>query len=321
MFSRPAILPLDADESSRFLPWTVAFMAYLATLALAGAMALAAVTQRFDPGPAASMTVELPPVLPTVGGDAKAAGKTAKTQGASAGNVSQSAAAPKKDSRTATALHLLRATPGIIAAEALERSEVEKLLEPWLGATAKDPDLPLPIIIDVTADRGAKIDTSGLAKRLSAAVPGATLDDHGMWFARLTVFVHSVQLVAGLVVALTCLAAVLTVVYVTLSGLAVHHDIIEMLHVIGAEDGYIARQFQGHALRLGLAGALPGLLMAVLTVELLALTAGRVDSFLLPDVHLTPTQWLALGFVPVAAGAIAMLTARITVMRRLGRMV
>jgi len=142
-----------------------------------------------------------------------------------------------------------------------------------------------------------------------------------MWFARLTTFVHSVQLVAGLVVALTCLVAVLTVVYVTLSGLAVHHDIIEMLHLIGAEDGFIARQFQGHALKLGLAGAVPGLLLAVLTVELLALAAGRVDSFLLPNIRLAPEQWVALALVPVAAGIIAMLTARVTVMRRLSRMI
>jgi cell division transport system permease protein len=304
MFARPEILPLDADESSRFLPWTVAFMTYLATLALAGAMALAAMTARFDPGQVANITVELPPLLAAAGGGEK-----------------KSTGGGDEKARIAAALDLVRTTPGVIAAEALGRGEVEKLLEPWLGETAKDPDLPLPAIIDVTVEKETEIDTAGLAAKLAAAVPGATLDDHGMWFARVTVFVHSVQLVAGLVVALTCLAAVLTVIYVTLSGLAVHHDIIEMLHVIGAEDGYIAGQFQGHALRLGLAGAVPGLLMAVLTVELLALAAGQVDSFLLPNVRLAPAQWLALALVPVAAGMIAMLTARITVMRRLSRMV
>jgi len=307
MFSRLKILPLDADESSRFLPWTIAFMTYLAALALAGAMGLAAVMARFDPGQISNMTVEVPPVLAAggAGGEAAGADKTASGD----------------QTRVAAALDLLRATPGIIAAEALERREVEGLLKPWLGKTALNADLPLPTIIDVTVDREAEIDVAGLGKQLAAAVPGATLDDHGMWFARLTTFVHSVQLVAGLVVALTCFAAVLTVVYVTLSGLAVHHDIIEMLHLIGAEDGYIARQFQGHALKLGLAGAVPGLLLAVLTVELLALAAARVDSFLVPNLRLAPEQWAVLALVPVAAGAIAMLTARVTVMRRLARMV
>ena len=105
-----------------------------------------------------------------------------------------------------------------------------------------------------------------------------------------------------------------------LSGLAVHHDIIEMLHLIGAEDGYIARQFQGHAMKLGLVGAIPGVLLAVLTIELLAIAAGRIDAFLLPNIRLAPAQWAALALVPLAAALIAMLTARLTVMRRLSGM-
>jgi len=65
----------------------------------------------------------------------------------------------------------------------------------------------------------------------------------------------------------------------------------------------------------------PGLLLAVLTIELLGIAAGRVDSLLLPNIRLGAAQWAALALVPVAAGAIAMLTARATVMRRLGRMI
>lgn len=308
MAARLKILPLDADESSRFLPWTIAFMTYLAALTLAGAMGLAVVMARFDPEQTGNLTVAVPPALAVEGNN--------PDQSADAGDE-----AARDAARVKAALQLLRATPGVIAAEALDRREVANLLEPWLGKMAQATDLPLPAIIDVAVDKSAEIDTGGLGARLAAAVPGASLDDHGLWFARLTTFVHSVQLVAGLVVGLTCLAAVLTVVYVTLSGLAVHHDIIELLHLIGAEDGFIARQFQSHALRLGLAGAVPGLLLAVLTIELLGIAAGRVDSLLLPNIRLGAAQWAALALVPVAAGAIAMLTARATVMRRLGRMI
>jgi cell division transport system permease protein len=304
MFGQLKILPLDADESSRFLPWTIAFMAYLAALALAGAMGLATIMARFDPGQMSNMTVEVPPALATEAG----------------AEMEKPALKAEDQKRVAAALDLLRATPGIIAAEALDRAEVANLLHPWLGNTALDPDLPLPAVIDVTVDKGAELDIPGLGDKLAAAVPGATLEDHGMWFARLSTFVHSVQVVASLVVALTCFVAVMTVIYVTLSGLAVHHDIIEMLHLIGAEDGYIARQFQGHAMKLGLVGAIPGVLLAVLTVELLALAAGRVDSLLLPDIRLSPLQWAGFVLVPLAAAAIAMLTARVTVMRRLARM-
>ena len=302
MIKRFQILPLDADESSRFLPWTIAFMTYLASLALAGGLALAAVTARFDPGETRNLTVEIPPPLAT--------DNSAAEQGPKA-----------RQARVAAALDLLRNTPGIIAAEAMERREIAALLEPWLGKTASLEDLPLPDIIDITVDRSAEIDTQGLGTRLAVAVPGATLDDHGLWFARITSFVHSTQLVAAVIVLLTCAAAVFTVVFVTRSSLAVHRDIIEMLHVIGAEDGYIAREFQNHALPLGLSGAVPGLLAAVLTIELLGLAASRVDAALLPDIHLSAKAWVVLALVPVVAGLIAMMTARATVMRRLSRMI
>ncbi len=309
MAGRLKILPLDADESSRFLPWTIAFMTYLAALTLAGAMGLAVAMGRFDPEQTANLTVEVPPLLAVEGNDAE------RTAGASAGEAGQDQA------RVTAVLDLLRATPGVIAAETLDRNEIANLLEPWLGKAARVTDLPLPAIIDVTVEKGAEIDVAGLGAKLAAAVPSASLDDHGLWFARLTTFVHSVQLVAGLVVGLACLAAVLTVVYVTLSGLALHHDIIDLLHLMGAEDRFIARQFQDHAVRLGLAGAVPGLLLAILTIELLGMAAGRVDSILLPNIRLGVAQWATLALVPVAAGVIAMLTARATVMRRLGRMI
>lgn len=317
MFKRFRILPLDADDSGRFLPWTIAFMTYLAGLALAGALALTAVTSRFEAGQSSAMTVEIPPSL-TAGEDAaKTNGKKAEKGAAKSDTKDEGG----RQARLDTALELLRTTPGVFAAEALERAEVASLLKPWLGDAADDPDLPLPDVIDVAVDPSAAIDTAGLSDRLAAAVPGATLQDHGNWFARLATFVHSVQWVAAFILALISLAAVLTVIYVTRTGLAVHQDIIEMLHLIGAEDRFIARQFQAHAFRLALSGAVPGLLAAVLTVELLRLAAARIDSLLLPAIHLSPVQWVAMALVPVAAGAIAMLTARATVLRQLGQMI
>ncbi len=319
MFKRFRILPLDADDSGKFLPWTVAFMTYLAGLALAGAMALTAVTARFEAGQSATMTVEIPPDLTAADTAAKTGGKKREKTAAKAAEGAEDGSA--RQARLETALELLRTTPGVIAAEALERAEVASLLKPWLGEAADDPELPLPDVIDVAIDPRAEIDTAGLADRLAAAVPGASLSDHGNWFARLATFVHSVQWVAGFVLLLTSLAAMLTVVYVTRTGLAVHQDIIEMLHLIGAEDRFIARQFQAHALRLALTGALPGLLAAILTVELLRFAASRVDSLLLPDIHLSAAQWAAMALVPLAAGLIAMLTARTTVLRQLGQMI
>jgi cell division transport system permease protein len=291
-------IPLDRDGSARFLPWLVALMVYLSALALAGALVLGDVLARWDQSLAGTATVELPPA------------PADPAQG---------------DGGMAAALALLRATPGVLAAEPLDRAATAKLLEPWLGTAASAEDLALPRLVDVRMAPGARLDGEALAAKLRAAAPGATLDDHRLWLDRLADFARSVELTALLVILVIAAAAVLTVVFTTRTGLAVHHEVIEVLHLIGARDGYIARQFEREALRLGLLGGAAGLALALLTLLALghaaAATALLGDEVrLLPSLRLEAWQWASLCLIPAGAALVAMATARLTVLRALARM-
>jgi cell division transport system permease protein len=120
-------------------------------------------------------------------------------------------------------------------------------------------------------------------------------------------------------------ASVLTVVFTTRAGLAVHHDVIELLHLMGARDLYIARQFENEAMRLGLSGGIAGVALAALTLWALGHAAAATavlgeEAKLLPDLRLVLWQWGALALLPLLTGFAAMLTARLTVLRALGRM-
>ncbi|MDZ7713577.1 MAG: FtsX-like permease family protein [Rhodovibrio sp.] len=121
-------------------------------------------------------------------------------------------------------------------------------------------------------------------------------------------------------VALVGAAAVVTVVFVTRTGLSIHRNVIELLHLIGAHDAYVARQFQRHALRLGLTGGLIGLALAGATLWALARWVGQEAGAIVPEMALSQTQWLSLVAVPLAATLVAMLTARITVLRTLAKL-
>jgi cell division transport system permease protein len=279
----------------RFLPWIIALMVYLAGLALAGTLVLQGALQRWDLSLAGTLTVQLPP-----------------------------AEAGKPDAMPA-ALQLLRQTPGVVSAEALTREATAKLIEPWLGTAFAPEELALPRLVDLRIDPAAAPDLAALGKRLAAAAPGAVLDDHRQWLDRLAGLVLSIEATALAVVALIGGASVLTVVFTTRAGLAVHHAVVEVLHLIGARDGYIAGQFQRQALDLGLRGGLVGLLLTVLTLigighagAATALFGERVH--LLPALQLAPWHWLVLMALPLAAALIAMLTARVTVLRALKRM-
>ena len=75
--------------------------------------------------------------------------------------------------------------------------------------------------------------------------------------------------------ALMLTATILSVAFATRGAMAANWPIVEVLHFIGARDGYIARQFQRHFLVLGLKGGAIGGGTAMLLFALAQLIIDR----------------------------------------------
>ncbi|MCH8237832.1 MAG: FtsX-like permease family protein [Proteobacteria bacterium] len=292
MFSRRSDLLHDKDSLNRFLPWLIAFMVFLVILAMAGMLVLNATAARWDKGISGTLTVQIMP-----------------------GENSE-----KDADRLQQVLSILARMPEVARYEALSDDQLMVLLEPWLGVVAGARDLPLPGLVDVELKPDADLDVAAFAKRLAARVPGTAVDDHRVWLDRLVNLIQTAQALAALVVVFIVLTTIGTVVFTTQTGLVIHRDAIEVLHLIGAQDSYIARQFAGRALALGLKGGLIGLLLALPTLFGIVTLARQMDSSILPDFTLTPVHWAILTVLPLAVAFIAMLTARLTVMNALSRM-
>lgn len=295
MLRRRSDLPLDRDPSGRFLPWLVAVMVFLAALALVCAMAMNKVVQRWDQGLSGSITVQIPPPAET-------------------------STAAAKEMAIDRIIDILLDTDGIIIAEVLEPDEIAELLKPWLGTEAISQDLPLPMLIAVVLDPRTSPDLGRLARQLDEAVPGTLLDDHQSWLGELLGLARSIELLAALVLALVGSCAIAMVIFATRMGLAIHGQIIELLHLIGAQDSYVAAEFQSHALKLALRGGVLGLMFALITLVAVGRLMSRVESALFPEFSLQPLEWSLLALLPLAIALVAMLTARWTVLRTLGRM-
>lgn len=285
-------VPLDRDASGRYLPLLVAIMVYLACLALAGALSMNKLAERWDSGLSGALTLQIP-------ADSAAA-----------------ADGPALAALTAA----LRDTPGVEAVEPMAAQEMTALLEPWLGEAVVAGDLPLPRLVAITIDTAAPPDMAALNAQVQELAPGSLLDDHQRWLARLLDLARAVEIMAAVVVVLVVAAACIMVAFVTRMGLAAHDRAIELLHLIGAQDSYVARQFQNHALKFGLRGGLLGFLGALPTLYLARFLLQRIDSGLLPELGFRPHEWSLLILLPVAAALVTMLTARVTVLRTLARM-
>jgi cell division transport system permease protein len=293
-------LGLRRALSDRMLPFLVAAMAFLAALALAGWIGTASLARHWQEGVGSVLTVQVPqPRGPALGMDG---------------------------TRLSGVLALLTGTPGIASARSLSDEELAELLRPWLGAGAERLSIPLPAVIAVRLT-DAGVDLTALGRRLDAMAPGTLLEDHGIWIRRLSVLARSLQACAGLAVLLVAVVAAAVIAVATRAGLAARREAIEIVHGLGATDGYIAGRFAVRATRLAAAGGLVGAVVAtpvLLTLATLAAPFGGVtlptQTFADPLAVLPVGLWLALPGLPACAALIGFLTAQGTVRRWLRRL-
>jgi cell division transport system permease protein len=171
------------------------------------------------------------------------------------------------------AIAAAREQPGVGAVRALSDEETRALLQPWLGEGLDLATLPVPRLIQVEVDAPAAFDLGALRQSVSAAVRGASVDDHGLWTGRLAAMAGAVVLGGVAILSLVLGSMVLSVVFATRAAMAGNRDVVEVLHFVGAEDSFVAREFQRHFLLLGLQGGLAGGLAACLVFVALGFLA------------------------------------------------
>jgi cell division transport system permease protein len=167
------------------------------------------------------------------------------------------------EEQVAKVVQLAQDTPGMIEIRAYSQNESEKMLEPWLGAGVDLSELSIPRMIAVKLDQTRRPDLKAFRQQLNSLMPNAQLDDHRQWIDRLAAMARTLVWVAVFVLLLVITAMALAVAFATRGAMAGSKQIIDVLHFVGAEDRFIAAQFQKIFLRLGLKGGILGGLLAV----------------------------------------------------------
>ncbi len=214
---------------------------------------------------------------------------------------------------------LLESTKGVVSVEPLNRNASLKLLEPWLGKANLD-DLPIPRLIRVTINETNPPDFVSLEKILAANIKGASLDTHRRWEAELARTAHSLTLLSWWILALICGSAVAMVIFAARAALDANREVVDVLRLVGAKNGFIARQIGKRFFVTGMVAGCAGIVLAAVTFLALGSSGGAADSGVAAasfsllfapheDVTLTLIAVLA---VPIIATLIALVTAHIT---------
>ena len=204
--------------------------------------------------------------------------------------------------QTEAALKLLETTRGVAMARALSDVEQQALLEPWFGPDLPLDNLPIPRLIEVV-ETSEGFDADGLRLRLAAEVPGAMLDDHTRWREPLVRAATRLRLLGWVSLVMIGAATAAMITLAANAALSANAQVIRVLRLVGARDGYIAQAFVRRFTLRAFGGAAGGTVLACLAI--LLLPSAQAEGGFLTGLGFRGWHWLWPLVVPPLAGLVA----------------
>ncbi|WP_313958526.1 cell division protein [Novosphingobium sp. 9] len=277
------------------MPWVIAIMVALTAIALAGGLSLgnavSAARAEIDGG----VTVQVLEPRPEI-----------------------------RDAQARAATRQLEHMAHVTGLRLVPQAETDALIAPWLGTGASDEDgvsVPVPALIDVRLDAAATPSRVALiARALHDVAPAARVDAQSDWLKPVFRAMQSLRLLAAALIVLLACALAAAVLLASRSALGASREVIEIVHLLGATDRQVAGVFQrATATDAGAGGAL-GLALAVAVILGLGQRFAGLGAGLVDYGALVWSDWVLIVLVPVLATLLAMVTARMTVLHALRKM-
>ena len=282
-------LPFDKDDSNRFIPWVMGLMVFLATVALVGAATVSSVVNKWDQYSERSFRVEI-----------------------AAPALNSELYIQRNLDRQNKAMGIIDATSGVKAIQVIANPRQRYL-------TLQHGDGPLPTILEVSIRDGYSIDLKSLQTTLSRHVSEVVVHDNQHEHLMAIRIAQSAVWMSVIISCLLGLAAVITIAFVTLTGLSVHRQTLDILTIVGAHRTYIANLFQEHAMRMAFKGGLIGVILSVLTFYWLRQFVGVIDIPFIIEGIPSAQIWFIIGITPIVGMILTSFAARLTVLSAITR--
>ena len=295
IITRKQELPLKDDSSTLFLKVMISIAVFLFAVTLAGVLSINSMLLNWNQSILGSLTVPV-------------------------NNINKEKAQEETLDHQTRAVRFLEGRSEIEKVTPLQDEQLEQLIKPWLGDGVNIKDLPVPRLIDVRLKKNAEVDFIELAEKLAEVSPQASLDNHKLWLNKLIKFADGLKMMALSVLLLVVVVTSGAIFYSTKTSLGLHQHIIEILHLMGAKDAYVAQQYARRTAQLGFVGGVIGLIFAIPSIFAISRLAEQIEGGIISDATLSVQAWGAILSLPVFASLIAMITAYYTVKRTLEKM-
>jgi cell division transport system permease protein len=276
------------------MPWVIAIMVALTVVAAAAGLALANTVNSASDELAGGVTVQVVEANPV-----------------------------ERERQARAAARRLKETPGVVDARVVSAAEIEALIEPWLGAPGAgvQEQIPVPAMVDARLREAVNGEALGALRRLVREVaPSARVDAQSTWLTPVFAAIDSLQWLAFTLVALLAFALASAVLLAVRNALGANRDTIEIVHLLGGTDSQIARIFQRSIGFDAAGGGAVGLGLGLVAVLFLGNRFASLGAGLVAGGALSWLDWVLLALVPIGGVVLAMVTARVTVLRALKKM-
>ncbi len=134
------------------MPWVIAIMMFLTVLAAAGGLALNHAASNVTGSIAQRITVQIVEANPDI-----------------------------REQQTRAAMAALQAMDGVNEVIRVPDSEIDALMEPWIGAAGQEEGIPVPTMIDADLNAETHADLESVEEAILAVAPAARVDDHAQF--------------------------------------------------------------------------------------------------------------------------------------------
>ena len=275
------------------MPWVIAIMVALTVIAAAAGLAFSNTARNASDALSGGVTVQI-----------------------------VSANQAERDRQAQAAVRVLRQMPGVVDVTLVSQDEVDRLIEPWLGASASgDAGIPVPALVDARLRDPVTGETLGALRQLLRQVaPAARVDAQSTWLKPVFGAIDTLRWLSLALVGLLGFALAAAVLLAVRNALGSNRDTIEIVHLLGGTDAQIARIFQRAIGYDAGIGGIVGLALGLVVVLLLGRQFAALGAGLVSSGAFEWNDWLLLALIPLIGVVLAMFTARQTVMRALRKM-
>ena len=292
-------IPLDDEETSFFVYVLNSIYAYLFIIVLAIVMAVSSMANNWEKDIMGALTVQIIPIE-----DENKHIDTEKTL-----------------EQQNKVLQFMENVSGVKSVRVLSSEDIEKLMTPWLGNKVDISELPIPALLDVGLKDDGSINYDEVTRGLKQITPNATIDNHRLWLNRLLKFASSLKHTALLVLLMVAGICALSIYYSTRTSLWINRESLEILHVVGASDKYIAKQYALNYAKIGFFAGIVGLMVAIPCIILVGKYGISTGSGLISGAKLSVLAWVLIMITPLLSCAYSMFTSYITVRKSLEKMI